>query len=59
MPAGKKRKGFAWVWMERLEPKKPRVPNHDVLAVRVANEAEKQMLIAAQPATAPGTPATE
>ena len=49
--AGAKRKGFAWVWMERLEPKKPRVPNPDVLAVRVANEEEKQTLIAAQPAT--------
>ncbi len=48
---GSKRKGFAWVWMERLEPKKPRVPNPDVLAVRVANEGEKQTLIAAQPAT--------
>jgi hypothetical protein len=51
VPAGKKRKGFAWVWMERVEPKKPRVPNPDVLAVRVANEGEKQMLIAAQPVT--------
>ena len=51
MAAGAKRKGFAWVWMERLEPKKPRVPNPDVLAVRVANEQEKQSLIAAQPAT--------
>ncbi len=51
VPAGKKRKGFAWVWKERVEPKKPRVPNPDVLAVRVANEAEKQMLIAAQPET--------
>ena len=49
VPAGAKRKGFAWVWKERVEPKKPRVPNPDVLAVRVANEAEKQMLIAAQP----------
>ena len=22
-----KQKGFAWVWMERLDPKKARVPN--------------------------------
>lgn len=51
VPAGAKRKGFAWVWKERVESKKPRVPNPDVLAVRVANEAEKQMLIAAQPET--------
>lgn len=45
VPAGKKRKGFAWVWMERVEPKEPRVPNPEVLAVHVANEAEKQMLM--------------
>jgi hypothetical protein len=38
-------KGFAWVWMERLEPKKPRVPNPEVIAVRVANELEKQALL--------------
>jgi hypothetical protein len=42
-----KLKGFAWVWMERLEPKQPRVPNNKVLAVRVANEGEKQELLAA------------
>jgi hypothetical protein len=42
-----KEKGFAWVWMERVEPGKARVPNPEVLAVRVANEGEKQGLIAA------------
>ena len=42
-------KGFAWVWMERVEPKKPRVPRPDVLAVRVAGQAEKEMLLAADP----------
>ena len=36
-----KLKGFAWVWMERVVPKKPRVPNRGVLAVRVANLAER------------------
>ena len=46
---GAKEKAFAFVWMERLEPKRPRVPNPEVLAVRVANEAEKQALIAAAP----------
>ena len=41
-----KAKGFAWAWNERIHPKKPRVPNPDVLAVRVANESEKQLLLA-------------
>jgi len=42
---GAKDKGFAWLWHERIHPKKPRVPNPDVLAIRVANEAEKQLLL--------------
>ena len=46
---GTKDKGFAWVWMKRIEPKKPRVPQPDVLAVRVANNQEKETLIAADP----------
>lgn len=44
-----KARGYAWVWMERVEPKEPRVPNPSVLAVRVANLAEKDLLIATQP----------
>jgi len=44
-----KQKGFAWVWAERLAPKKPRVPNPDVLAVRVRDEAEKAVLLAGDP----------
>jgi hypothetical protein len=47
--SGKKDKGFAWVWMERVEPKKPRVANPKVLAVRVADEGEKQALLASDP----------
>jgi hypothetical protein len=31
-----RQKGFAWVWMERVEARKPRVPNDGVLAVRGA-----------------------
>jgi len=45
-----KLKGFAWVWMERVEPKKPRVPNPAVIAVRVANLAERERLLAKDPA---------
>src|SRR5687768_7943481 len=42
-------KDFAWSWLERIDPKKPRVENRDVLAVRVENEEEKQALVAADP----------
>jgi hypothetical protein len=44
-----KQKGFAWVWVERVEPKKPRVPRADVLAVRVRDHAEKAALLAGDP----------
>jgi hypothetical protein len=44
-----KLRGFAWAWNERIEPKKPRVPNQEVLAVRVASLAEKEELLAADP----------
>ena len=44
-----KSKGFVWVWMERVNPKKPRVPNDGVLAVRVANLAQKDLIIASSP----------
>jgi len=47
--AGGKPKGFAWVWMERVEPRKPRVPNHEVLAVRVADLEEKELLLESNP----------
>jgi hypothetical protein len=46
-----KRKGIAWVWMERLHPKKARVPNLEVIAIRVHDLAEKDMLLAAHPGT--------
>ena len=46
---GTKDKGFAWAWKERLDPKQARVANPDVFAVRVANGAEKQMLIESDP----------
>jgi hypothetical protein len=42
-------KAFAWVWRERIEPKRARVPNPDVIVVRVANELEKQALLALDP----------
>jgi len=44
-----KAKGFIWVWQERVQPKKPRVPNPRVLAARVANETEKAALLGVDP----------
>ena len=42
-------KQFAWTWHERVTPGQPRVPRPDVLAVRVGGQAEKDMLLAADP----------
>ena len=44
-----KARGFAWVWLERVHPKKARVPCPTVLAVRVRDQAEKAVLLAADP----------
>ncbi|MEP6574095.1 MAG: hypothetical protein ABJD11_15455 [Gemmatimonadota bacterium] len=41
-----KLKGFAWVWMERITPKKPRLPQPEVLAVRVANLIDRDLMLA-------------
>ncbi len=43
--SGARDRGFAWTWMERVEPKRPRIPNPEVLAVRVANLEEKEALL--------------
>ncbi len=40
-----KQKGFVWAWNERVEPKKPKVPRDDVVAVRVVDEQDKQALL--------------
>jgi hypothetical protein len=44
-----KPKWIAWVWLERIHPKKARVPQPAVLAVRVSGEDEKQLLLASDP----------
>jgi hypothetical protein len=41
-------KQFAWTWMERIHPKKPRVANFEVLAVLCDPEL-KDILLAAEP----------
>ncbi len=44
-----KPRGLAWVWMERVDPKKPRRPNRSVLAIRVRDLEEKDRWLAALP----------
>lgn len=48
-----KLKGFVWVWLERVAPKKARVPNRGVIAVRVANLGQKDALLSAEGARRP------
>lgn len=50
IPSKGKLTGFVWVWLERVTPKKPRVPNPGVIAVRVANLAQKDLILSADPA---------
>lgn len=45
-----KAKGFAWVWKERVDPKKTRVPNPKVLALRTASLDDKEFLLRSAPA---------
>jgi hypothetical protein len=42
-------RAFIWLWKERVVPKKPRVPNPGVIAVRVANLGQKDAMLAADP----------
>lgn len=44
-----KPKGFVWVWLERFHPKKARVPNPRMVAVRTSSVAERDLMIAAEP----------
>ena len=41
-----KQKGFVWAWNERVEPKKPKVPRADVVAIRTPNQLDKEALLA-------------
>lgn len=44
-----KLKGFVWVWMERVAPKKARVPQPKVIAVRVASLVDKDFMLTLNP----------
>ena len=41
-----KPKGFVWAWNERVAPKKPKVRSATVVAIRVADLNEKELLLA-------------
>lgn len=41
------------MWLERVAPKKARVPNRGVIAVRVANLGQKDALLSAEGARRP------
>ena len=49
VPNKGKSKGIVWVWLERIHPRKARVPNPSVIAVAVADLNEKELLLAANP----------
>lgn len=50
IPVNGRSKGICWEWMERVDPKKPKLPNPDVWAFRVPGLAKKEALIATGPA---------
>jgi hypothetical protein len=43
-------KQLVWPWLERIDPKRARVPNPDVIAIRLASETDKEILIDMAPA---------
>jgi hypothetical protein len=47
---GKPKAKFAWSWLERVDPKRPRVENREVIALCVASLSDKEMLLASDPA---------
>jgi hypothetical protein len=44
-------KKFVWIWRERVDRKKPKVPNPEVIVLPVADLGEKQALLAMDPET--------
>ena len=43
-------KPFVWAWLERIDPKRARLPSEDVIAIRVSGESEKDALLTLDPA---------
>jgi hypothetical protein len=38
-------KGIAWVWLERSDPKRARIPNQKVVGIWVGSEDQKEALL--------------
>jgi len=51
-----KAKGFCWSWAERVHPKKARVINDSVLAIRVPNLNAKDLILGSSPTWAVDDP---
>lgn len=47
VPDKGKAKGFVWAWLERVDPKKARVINNEVMAIVVPGLAAKEVILAA------------
>lgn len=45
-----KLKVYTWVWIERIDQKKARIPCPGVLAVRVVNLGDKDLMVSSEPA---------
>jgi hypothetical protein len=45
VPCNGKQNAFCHLWRERIDPKKPKVPNQGVLVVCVRNLTEKDILV--------------
>jgi hypothetical protein len=43
-------KAFVWTWLERVDPKRARVPSTNVVGIRIAHDLEKEALIEMDPA---------
>ena len=46
---GSKQKGFCWTWAERIEPKRPKEINPEVLAIRTPDLDARDALIMSDP----------
>ena len=42
-------KQLLWPWLERVHPKKARVPNPDIVNIRIAHESDKAVLLEMDP----------